>query len=413
MISFKTPESIEQTVTMIEAVATEMMRPQARYFDEHEHEIPWDYINFMQAAAASGGGVSMVPNASNGDGKAESDEPSVDYQSMAHFIEMLSWGDAGLYLCAPRAGLGAAAIATAGTPEQKANFLKRFSGEKAVFSAMAITKPHAGSDTAAIKSTAVRDGDEWVLNGEKIFVTGGHKSLVDTPGFVIVWATIDPEAGRKGISSFVVEADTPGCTVTKLEKKLGIRSSDTASIVLQDCRVLFENMLGTLEHKKKTTEGYRGVLRTFEVTRPLVSASAVGIARAALEFLKEKLAESGVEIRYGLPRNRMTNLEAEVIDLEAMLRSAWLLTLRAVWMVDNKVPIVAESSMSKVKAGDAVVKITQKTVELLGPMGYSREHLLEKWFRDAKINDIFEGTGQINRLIVARRILGYGRQELS
>jgi acyl-CoA dehydrogenase len=155
------------------------------------------------------------------------------------------------------------------------------------------------------------------------------------------------------------------------------------------------------------------VLRTFEATRPLVAASALGIARAALEFLKDTLAEQGVELRYGLPRSRMTNLEREVVDMEVMLRSAWLLTIRAVWMADNRVPISAESSMAKIKAGDVVVKITQKAVELLGPMGYSREHLLEKWFRDAKINDLYEGTGQINRLIVARRILGYGRAELS
>ena len=409
MISFEVPKRIEETVTMIEAVATEMMRPQSRYFDDHEHEIPWDYINFMHGAIqAAGGTVTMAPDGDKKDGK-----PSIGYQSMAHFVEVLSWGDAGMYLCTPRGGLGAAAVGAAGTPEQKAKFLERFKGDKAVFSAMAITEPHAGSDTAAIKTTAVRDGDEWILNGEKIFVTAGHKSLVDTPGFVIVWATIDPEAGRKGIRSFVVEADTPGCTVTKLEKKLGIRSSDTASIVLQDCRVPFENMLGTVEGKKKTSEGYKGVLRTFEATRPLVGASALGIARAALEFLKDALAQEGVEIRYGLPPSRMTNLEAEVIELEAMLRSAWLLTLRAVWMADNKVPINAEASMSKSKAGDAVVKITQKAVELLGPMGYSREHLLEKWFRDAKINDLYEGTGQINRLIVARRILDYSRHELS
>jgi acyl-CoA dehydrogenase len=145
----------------------------------------------------------------------------------------------------------------------------------------------------------------------------------------------------------------------------------------------------------------------------LVAASALGIARAALEFLKEALAEQGVEIRYGLPRSRMTNLEREVIDMEIMLRSAWLLTLRAVWMADSQVPINAEASMAKIKAGDAVVRITQRAVELMGPIGYSREYLLEKWFRDAKINDLYEGTGQINRLIVARRILGYGRKELN
>jgi acyl-CoA dehydrogenase len=411
MISFAIPKSIQGAVTMIETVATEMMRPVARYFDENEHEIPWDFINFMHEAMGAMGGMTMAPSQKKK--KEENGKPRLDYQAMAHYVEWLSWGDAGLYLCTPRGGLGAAAVSAAGTPEQKEKFLKRFQNDKPVFSAMAITESHAGSDTAAIRTTAVRDGDDWILNGEKIFVTGGHKALIDTPGFVIIWATVDPEAGRKGIRSFVVESDTPGCKVTKQEKKLGIRSSDTVSIVLQDCRVPFENMLGTLEKKKKTSEGYKGVLRTFEATRPLVSASAIGIARAALEFLLEKLMENGVEIQYGIPRSRMTNLEREVIDMEVMLRSAWLLTVRAVWMADERVPINAEASMSKVKAGDAVVKITQKAVELLGPMGYSREFLLEKWFRDAKINDLYEGTGQINRLIVARRILDYTRHELS
>ena len=408
MISFETPKSILETVTMIETVATEMMRPAARYYDEHEHETPWDYINFMHQALQATGGLTMAPGPSTKDGT-----PRQDYQRLAHYVEALSWGDAGLYLCTPRGGLGAAAVSATGTPEQKARFLERFNGEKPVFSSMAITEPQAGSDTAAIKTTAVREGDQWVLNGEKIFVTGGRKSLVDTPGFVVVWATIDPAVGREGIRSFVVEAGTPGCTVTKVEKKLGIRASDTTAILLNDCRVPLGNMLGDLEAKPRSGEGYKGVLRTFEATRPLVAASALGIARAALEFLKEALAEQGVEIRYGLPRSRMTNLEREVTDMEIGLRSAWLLTLRAVWMADNKLPINAEASMSKIKAGDVVVQITQRAVELLGPVGYSRRHLLEKWFRDAKINDLYEGTGQINRLIVARRILGYGRKELN
>jgi len=407
MISFETPKSILETVTMIETVATEMMRPAARYYDEHEHETPWDYINFMHQALQATGGLTMAPGPSTKDGT-----PRQDYQRLAHYVEALSWGDAGLYLCTPRGGLGAAAVSATGTPEQKARFLERFNGEKPVFSSMAITEPQAGSDTAAIKTTAVREGDQWVLNGEKIFVTGGRKSLEDTPGFVVVWATINPAAGREGIRSFVVEAGTPGCTVTKVEKKLGIRASDTTAILLNDCRVPLGNMLGDLEAKPRSGEGYKGVLRTFEATRPLVAASALGIARAALEFLKEALAEQGVEIRYGLPRSRMTNLEREVTDMEIGLRSAWLLTLRAVWMADNKLPINAEASMSKIKAGDVVVQITQRAVELLGPVGYSRRHLLEKWFRDAKINDLYEGTGQINRLIVARRILGYGRKEL-
>jgi acyl-CoA dehydrogenase len=145
----------------------------------------------------------------------------------------------------------------------------------------------------------------------------------------------------------------------------------------------------------------------------MVAASALGVARAALETLKDLLAQKGITVRYGLPRSRLTNIEREVIDMEVMLRSSWLLVLKSVWMMDEKKPNNLEASMSKVRAGDVVVKITQKAVELLGPVGYSREHLLEKWFRDAKINDLYEGTGQINRLIVARRMLNYGRNELS
>jgi acyl-CoA dehydrogenase len=153
-------------------------------------------------------------------------------------------------------------------------------------------------------------------------------------------------------------------------------------------------------------------MATFDATRPLVAASGIGVARAALEYVKEQLAERGVQIRYGLPRQKMTVIERDVIEMEIQLRSAWLLVLKAVWMADNKKPNALESSMSKVRAGDVVTKITQKAVEIMGPLGYSREFLLEKWFRDAKITDIYEGTGQINRLVVARHILGYSGKEL-
>jgi acyl-CoA dehydrogenase len=279
---------------------------------------------------------------------------------------------------------------------------------------MALTEPHAGSAMPAmVRTTAVRADDSWILNGEKIFVTAGHKALVDTPGFIVVWATIDPSAGRAGVRPFVVESGTAGCTVTKLEHKLGIRASDTASVVLQDCRIPFTNILGSPEVEKKTTEGFKGAMATFDASRPMVAASALGVARATLEALTEFLAQKGIHVRYGLPRNRLTAIERELIDMEILLRSTWLLVLKSVWMMDEKKPNNLEASMGKVRAGDVVVKMTQRAVELLGPVGYSREHLLEKWFRDAKINDLYEGTGQINRLIVARRILEYGRDELS
>jgi acyl-CoA dehydrogenase len=416
MISFETPKPIKNMVMMVQTVAENMMRPVSRHFDDHEHEIPWDYINFMHDSMKQLGSPTG-PETEEEDGAEEEvkkDRPPIQYQRLAHLVEMLSWGDTGLYLNTPVGMLGSAAVQATGTPEQKKRFLRNILGEKPVMDAMAMTEPHAGSEMPSqTRTTAVRDGDEWVLNGEKIFVTAGHKALVDTKGFVVVWATIDPEAGRAGVRPFVVEAGTPGCSVTKLEHKLGIRASDTATIVLQDCRIPFENILGSPEVKKKTEKSFKGAMATFDASRPFVAASALGVARASLEFLNEKLDEGGVEIRYGLPRSRMTNLEREIVDMEIMLRSAWLITLKSVWMMDEKIPNNLEASMAKVRAGDVAVKITQRAVELLGPLGYSKEHLLEKWFRDAKINDLYEGTGQINRLIVARRILDYSRHELS
>ncbi|MEW5869438.1 MAG: acyl-CoA dehydrogenase family protein [Chloroflexota bacterium] len=418
MIEFESPKPIVMINTALESVAINMMRSKSRYYDEHEHEIPWDYINFMHMAMSQMGAGSLAPD----EGKKKTDEsgkprPPIGYQRLASMLEMLSWGDTGMYLVTPGGGLGAAAVEAAGTPEQKAKFLARFSGEKPVFGAMAMTEPQAGSDTSAIRATAVLDKDtqEWVLNGEKIFVTAGHKSLVESDGFVVVWATIDPSAGRAGMRAFVVPAGTPGVSVTKLEHKLGIRASDTASIVLQDARVPFDHILGSAEVIKReeaTTKGFKKAMATFDATRPLVAAMAVGVARAALEFLKEQLAGQGTPIRYGLPRQKLTNIEREVIDMEVMLRSAWLLVLKAVWMADNRKANSMEASMCKLRAGDIVTKITQRAVEIMGPMGFSRELLLEKWFRDAKISDIYEGTGQINRLIVARHVLGYSGREL-
>ncbi len=416
MIDFEVPKPIAQQSFALKTVAENMMRPVSRYFDEHEHEIPWDYINFMHLAMRSTGAGSLAPREGKKEETPEKKRPPIGYQSLAFMLEMLSWGDVGMYLCTPGGGLGAAAVEATGTPEQKKQFLSHFGKEKPAFGAMAMTEADAGSDTSAIRTTAVldRSTNEWVLNGEKIFVTAGHKSLVESDGFVVVWATIDPSAGRAGMRPFVVEANTPGVQVAKLEHKMGIRASDTASIVLQDCRVPFENILGSPEvvSVATSTKGFKGAMATFDATRPLVAATGIGVARATLELLKELLEQQGVAIRYGLPRQKLTNIEREVIDMEVMLRSAWLLVVKAVWMADQKIPNSMEASMCKVRAGDVVTKITQKAVEIMGPIGYSRDHLLEKWFRDAKITDIYEGTGQINRLIVARNVLGYTGREL-
>jgi acyl-CoA dehydrogenase len=417
MIDFEPPKPIAQQMVALQTVAENMMRPVSRYFDEHEHEIPWDYINFMHLAMRATGAGSLAPRESKKEGDEQrKDRPPIGYQSLAFMLEMLSWGDVGLYLCTPGGGLGAAAVEATGTPEQKKKFLSRFAKEKPVFGAMAMTEPQAGSDTSAIRTSAKLDSstNEWVLNGEKIFVTAGNKSLLDSEGLIVVWATIDASAGRAGMRPFVVEAGTPGIQVAKLEHKMGIRASDTAAIVLQDCRVPFENILGSVEvvTQATATKGFKGAMATFDATRPLVAATGIGVARATLELLKELLSQQGITIRYGLPRQKLTNIEREVIDMEVMLRSAWLLIVKAVWMADQKMANSKEASMSKVRAGDVVTRITQRAVEMMGPVGYSRDTLLEKWFRDAKITDIYEGTGQINRLIVARNVLGYSGRDL-
>ena len=392
MIDFELAPEDKAKIEEAHEIARNLFRPVSRYYDEHEHEEPQELIDTMWEKRGKGlmTGLGMTG---------------------ALMVEELCWGDAGLYLASPGPGLGGAAVFSAGTSEQWGRFLARFNEGKPKWGAMAMTEPGCGSDTSAISATAVKDGDNWVINGEKIFVTFGHRALDLSDGIIVVWASVDKSAGRAGMKSFVVEAKTPGCRVEKLEKKLGIRASDTATVVFDNCRVPFNNILGKAEVKSRT-EGFKGAMATFDATRPLVSASALGIARATLELLKEFLSQQGITIRYGLPRSKLTNIEREIIEMEVMLRSAWLLVLKAVWLADERKPNTIEASMSKVRAGDVVTKITQRAVELMGPIGYSRDLLLEKWFRDAKINDIFEGTGQINRLVVARRILGYSSKEL-
>jgi len=415
-ISFEIPEHVQQQADMAKMAAEFFMRPVSRELDENEHQRPdmfvqniWPVMRDMQKKTLD---KLAAPPA---EGEKKPERQSTQNLRLMLMIEMLSWGDAGIYLCLPGGALGGAAIEAVGTPEQKIRFLQRFAeGEIPAWGAMAMTEPGAGSDTSAIQTTAVLDkeANQWVLNGEKIFCTNGKLALDESNGLVVVWASIDRSAGRAGMRPFVVEAGTPGVKVTKTEIKHGIRASDTASIVLDNARIPADNILGSPEVQREGGGGFKGAMATFDATRPLVSASALGIGRASLEFVKEKLAEEGIEIPYNLPYHKLTAIQRDVLEMEAQLKAAYLLTLRAITLLDQRQPNNLESAMCKAKAGKVVTQISQKAVELLGPMGYSREWLAEKWMRDAKINDIFEGTGQINTLIVARRILGYSSKEL-
>ena len=398
MISFDfTPEE-EEVIKEVHQEAENDLRPISRHYDEHEHEDPrelfdqvWSRRRRGSSRAAPGGVMEIIR------------------------AEEMSWGDVGLMLGCPGEGLGGAAVSAAGTPEQRERFLKRFREGKPKWGAMAMTESGCGSDTSAIATTAVLDGNEWVLNGEKIFVTGGKRAMEDSDGIVVVWATVDKSAGRAGIKSFIVEAGTPGMRVEKLEKKLGIRASDTATLVLENCRIPYENVLGGPEVRqidKTKTTGFKKAMATFDNTRPMIAAMALGVGRAALDSVKAELEKEGIKIRYGTPRHKLTAIERDIMEMEAAYKASKVLMLHAVWLASQDRPNTLEASMAKAKAGIAVTRITQKAVEIMGPLGYSRKHLLEKWMRDAKINDIFEGTGQINMLIVARRLLGFNRTQL-
>ncbi|MEM7332115.1 MAG: acyl-CoA dehydrogenase family protein [Chloroflexota bacterium] len=419
MIDFTIPEKIENQVKMTEMVAKQVMRPKSRYLDEHEHERPDDFINMMWPVVREQNKATLdraIARANGEGGTKVKTGPSTTILRLIMLVEMMSWGDTGQYLCIPGGGLGGFAVEAAGTPEQKEKFMRRFAeGDAPSFGAMAITEPDAGSDNSSMRTTSVLDEEtnEWILNGEKIFITNGSLSLKESDGFCVVWATVDPNAGRKGIKSFVVEADTPGVDVSPGMDKLGIRTSDTVVLSFSDARIPYENMLGYSKvEKKKADKGFKGAMATFDASRPAVAASAVGIARAALEMTKELLAEEGIEVDYTKPKHQLTAVERDIMEMEAQYKMAWLLTLRAVEPMMYGKGNRLEASQNKAYAGTAVTKITQKAVELLGPLGYTRDILIEKFMRDAKINDIYEGTRQINLLIVARSILGYSRREL-
>ncbi len=425
MINLELPRKFDVLVTQAHQAAAEVFRPNSRKYDSAEHAYPKELdmlaavIDGMSESGAMGGagagtvgGGSANGGCSNGDsgsgrsangGSHADGDRTRNGSNMASLLGLieLCWGDVGLLLSMPRQGLGQAAIAAVADAEQ----LKRFGGK---WAAMAITEPEAGSDSAAIRTTAVYDEatGEYVLNGEKIYVTSGDRAEL-----IVVWATLDRSAGRGAIKSFVVERSNPGLTLDRLEHKLGIRASDTANFFLRDCRVPKENLLGD-SAVQQSEQGFAGVMKTFDNTRPLVAGMAVGVARACLERTRELLAEGGVEIDYERAPALQSAAAAEFIALEADWESARLLTLQAAWMADNGRPNSLQASMAKAKAGRMGTDVALRCVALCGAAGYAETELLEKWSRDAKILDLFEGTQQIQLLIIARQLLGKSSAEL-
>ncbi|MGB5192631.1 MAG: acyl-CoA dehydrogenase family protein [Polyangiales bacterium] len=401
MIYLEVPKSLKPIVNQAHQVAKYLFRPISRKYDRAEHEYPKELdmlAALMDGLKAGSGQRGAGVDALQRDEQREGGVRNGANMSTCLGLTELCWGDIGLALSIPRQGLGNAAITAVADGEQK----ERFDG---VWAAMAITEPGAGSDSANIRTTARLDGDEWVLNGEKIYVTAGSRA-----DSVVVWATLDRNLGRAAIKSFIVPHGTPGMEVVRLDKKMGIRASDTASITLTDCRIPRANLLGNPEIDTK--KGFGGVMQTFDNTRPIVAGMAVGVARAALEHTRKLLVKEGIEVRYRGSLFRKSAAEAELIRMEADWEAGRLLMLKAAWMADNGIPNSMEASMSKAKAARVANRVTLRCVELCGGLGYSEDELLEKWARDSKILDIFEGTQQIQLLIIARRLLGKRSSEL-
>ena len=400
-INLEMPKKLQAVIDKGHQGAAEMLRPISRKYDLKEHAYPVELdtlaILFEGISAAKTISFAGAEAFRDADGKDENHN-GANMSALLNAVE-ISWGDIALLLSVPRQGLGNAAISSVATPEQ----LERLG--KDVWAAMAITEPSFGSDSAAVTTTAVLDGDEYVINGEKIFVTAGSRAT-----HIVVWATLDKSLGRAAIKSFIVPREHPGVTVERLEHKLGIKASDTAVIRFDNVRIPKDNLLGDPEiHVEK---GFAGVMETFDNTRPIVAAMAVGVARAALEELRKILTDAGVEISYDKPSHAQSAAAAEFLRMEADWEAGYLLTVRSAWQADNNIPNSKEASMGKAKSARVATDITLKAVELAGTTGYSEETLLEKWARDSKILDIFEGTQQIQQLVVARRLLGLSSAEL-
>ena len=401
MLNLEIPGKYRGLTAQARQVAREVFRPISRKYDRAEHSYPKELdvlsalIDGMNAGAGGVAGAgALTKKSADGEAAVRNGANMATVLS----IEELCWGDVGLLLSIPRQGLGNAALAAVANEAQ----LKRFAGR---WIAMAITEPAAGSDSAAIRTSAKRDGDDYLLNGEKIYVTAGERADA-----LVVWATLDASAGRAAIKAFLVERSNPGLKLERLEHKLGIRASDTAAFSLLDCRIPADNLLGSPEID--TQRGFGGVMETFDNTRPVVAAMAIGLARAALEECRRQLRSAGVEYQLDQPQAAQTAAAVTLHQLEADWHAARLLTLKAAWMADNGQPNALQASMAKAKAGRMVVNTTLSCLELCGPAAYSEDSLLEKGARDAKILDIFEGTQQIQLLVVARRLLGKSSREL-
>ncbi len=404
MIEFKLTPAQKQMKDLTHWFAANEMRPISMLSDKLG-KVPdeWlDKVNKMGITLAAGGGMGGSGSGSGSSGAKKDDadvDPEVKRQTNRTTViaaEEVGWGDPAIALTLPGPGLGGPPVQGSGTPEQKQRFLSIFTKDKPRWGAYALTEPEAGSDVSNIRTTAQKVDGGYVINGQKIFITNGGRA-----SWVVVFATVDRSAGRAGHRAFVVEQGTPGFRCSRLAHKMGMRASETAELVFEDCFVPDENLLGGEEYYAKRAEGKSGfqvAMATFDNTRPVVAAMATGIAQAAydytLDFVRKEYPKSG----------RLYQLACEKLaDMEQTIQAGRLLTWEAAWKADIGQPNSKEAAMCKAYAGKNALEVCETCLELLGPAGIDG-HIVEKLYRDVKVYDIFEGTNQVQHLIVARRL---------
>lgn len=378
---FDLSEDQRQFQELAHSFAENQVRPVAPYYDETE-EFPWEVIRKAHELGLMTYGF---PEEYGGTG--------ANALTQCVVTEEMAWGCAGIATAIGGTGLCATPIVLGGNEAQKRKYLGRFSDtRKLTLGAYAITEPEAGSDVASMKTTAKKVSGGYVLNGTKQFITNG--GLAD---IYVVFATIDPSQRADGICAFIVEKEM-GIIGGKKERKMGIRASHTAQIHLENVFVPEENMLG------EEGEGFLIAMRTFEHTRPDVAALAVGVARAAFEYAMDY---SQQREQFGKPIARFQAIGFMLADMATEIDAARLLTWRSAWMLDQGLPVNKEASMAKRFAADTAMKVTTDAVQILGGVGYMRDYPVEKWMRDAKIMQIYEGTSQVQRVVISRMLTGW------
>ena len=403
MIDFSLTNRQQQIKEAIHGLAESVVRPESLKWDR-EHGIPHEFLrNLARLAGGLGSLATLMDRESEKKESGGAKKPSSVNLTQIIAAEEIAWGDSALPLCLPGPGLGGPPVRATGTPAQKERFFGVFKDMETElrWAAYALTEPGAGSDVSGIRTSCRKDGAHWVINGRKCYITNGARA-----SWNVVFATIDPTLGRAGHRAFVVEKGTPGFSVGRLEDKMGLRASETAELVFEECRVPEENLLGGEDRYASggaKDAGFMTAMKTFDNTRPLVAAMAIGIGRAAYEYARDFVKTNYVLAR---PTARYAAIAERLARVGRQLEAARLVTWRAGWMADAEMPNAKEASTAKAMAGQAAIRACIEAIEICGAEGtLARDHqLLEKWFRDIKVYDIFEGTGQIQRVVIAKRL---------